>query len=154
MIWVEQCIDLSFWGWTSIIGFTVLKNSQFVLQHNQNLTSFIISRLVSRLQMTDWGEIYQGKNKKQWEILSACLPKNLSQPDLFHYASAYYTDERAIDMTRFSLESSMGWYPKSWPSNFELIYCLWGFSTTLITNMTVKTRSYHLFCVFRKVRIR
>ena len=47
-----------------------------------------------------------------------------------------------------------GWYPRSWLSIFELIFRPWGFLTTLITNMTVKTRSDHLFCMFRKVRIR
>ena len=47
-----------------------------------------------------------------------------------------------------------GWYPRSWPSNFELTFCPWGFSTTLITNLTVKTRSDHLFRLFREVRIR
>ena len=44
----------------------------------------------------------------------------------------------------------MGWYPRSRPSNFELIFCLWGFSTTLITNLTAKTRYDHLFRLFLK----
>ena len=46
---------------------------------------------------------------------------------------------------------------KKFTLNFRADFLLWGLSTALMTNLTVKTRSdylFYLFRMFRKVRIR
>ena len=60
------------------------------------MTSLTISRLVSRHQMIDWGETYKRKKQETERFCLHFSSQGLSQPDLFHYASAYHGDERAL----------------------------------------------------------